>query len=312
MKRGKRRQIKCLKIRNKEAVKEYSELILFDKENRSFKSIIYTNRALCYKKLNKNLEALTDVNIAIKLNPNYATAYIRRALIYEELGIFDDAKNDLAKAKELDPKNGNIDGYIKEANDKGDAARVRDYYQILGVPRTATDAEIKKAYRKLALKYHPDKNAQSEETKKIAQKKFEDVSDAYSVLSDPKKKQMFDAGADPLHPENAGMGSGGMGGMHFTREDPSEIFKMFFGGDGGSGGTHTFFSSGNGGPGFSSFKIFTNGNGGGFKGFSNMGNMDMEFDDDFGGMGNMGGFPGFGGFDSFFKKAKGKKSNGKK
>ena len=78
---------------------------------------------------------------------------------------------------------------MNEANQKAESARNRDYYKILGINRNASAEEIKKAYRKLALKYHPDRNAESEQTKKIAQRKFQDISDAYVVLSDPKKKE---------------------------------------------------------------------------------------------------------------------------
>ena len=135
------------------------------------------------------MEAMKDADDAIQNNPNYSTAYIRRALIYEEFKMFDDAKADLSKAKELDPSNPKIEGYINEANQKAESAKNRDYYQILGIDRNASADEIKKAYRKLALKYHPDRNSESEQSKKIAQRKFEDVSDAYSVLSDPKKNK---------------------------------------------------------------------------------------------------------------------------
>ena len=240
------------------------------------------------------MEAMKDADEAIKNNPNYPTAYIRRALIYEEFKMFDDAKADLSKAKELDPSNPKIEGYINEANQKADSAKNRDYYQILGINKNATPDEIKKAYRKLALKYHPDRNSESEQSKKIAQRKFEDVSDAYSVLSDPKKKQMFDQGVDPLNPEVAS-GAGGPGmNFHFSGGDPSEIFKMFFGGEGGD----TFFKTSSG-PG-SNFQFFTNMGGNGKSGFSSA----FADEDDFGNFFNSaGGSP----FESFFKKAQGGK-----
>ena len=286
-----------------QAITEYTKLLEFDPENKNFMSIILTNRALCLKKQGKNMEALKDVDQAIQYNPNYSTAYIRRALIYEELKMFDDAKSDLSKAKELDPRNSKIDGYMNEANQKAEQARNRDYYQILGVNRNATPAEIKKAYRKLALKYHPDRNSESEQTKKVAQRKFQDVSDAYCVLSDPKKKEMFDQGIDPLNPETAsGAGPSGPSGpemnMHFSGGDPNEIFKMFFGGKDGESFFQT--SSGPGGN-FGNFKFFKmGGNGNGSQGFSS--SFD---DDDFGDFFSAAGGSPFGSpFGSFFKQAK--------
>merc|ERR1712170_317154 len=82
----------------------------------------------------------------------------------------------------------------------------KDYYKILGVARGASDDEIKKAYRKLALKYHPDKNQTAG-----AEEKFKEIGEAYDVLSDPKKKQVYDQyGEEGL---KGGMGSsGGAGG----------------------------------------------------------------------------------------------------
>ena len=67
----------------------------------------------------------------------------------------------------------------------------RDYYEVLGVPKDATEKDIKKAYRKLAFKYHPDKNP---DHKKEAEEKFKEVNEAYSVLSDPDKRRQYDMG----------------------------------------------------------------------------------------------------------------------
>ncbi len=67
---------------------------------------------------------------------------------------------------------------------------MKDYYEILGVPRTASEAEIKNAYRRLALKYHPDKNKGSKE----AEEKFKEIANAYSVLSDTKRRKAYDLG----------------------------------------------------------------------------------------------------------------------
>ena len=217
-----------------EAIEEYTKILEFDPNNKKFNSLILANRALCYQKLNKNVEALRDSNQSIKLNPFYARGYIKRGNVYMELNMFDDARADFQKAKDLDPNVTGVDGYLNEANQKAEKARKRDYYAILGVDKNADEREIKKAYKKMAMKYHPDRNSETEESKKMAEKKFIDVNDAYSVLSDPKKRSMYDQGVDPLNPEEA---SGG--GVHFGG-DASEIFKMFFGG----GGSPFGFSSG--------------------------------------------------------------------
>jgi molecular chaperone DnaJ len=89
------------------------------------------------------------------------------------------------------------------------AQEKRDYYEVLGVSKTATDAEIKKAYRKLAMKYHPDYNPGDKE----AEEKFKEINEANEVLSDPKKRQLYDqygfAGVDPNYAAQNGGGPGG-------------------------------------------------------------------------------------------------------
>ena len=78
----------------------------------------------------------------------------------------------------------------------------KDYYAILGVDKNASESTIKKEYYKLAQKWHPDKNTQNEAQREMAEKKFKEINEAYEVLSDPKKKQMFDNGIDPNDQES--------------------------------------------------------------------------------------------------------------
>ena len=114
----------------------------------------------------------------------------------------------------------------------------KDYYQILGVSKTATAAELKKAYRKLAVKYHPDKNPGD----KAAEEKFKEVSEAYDVLSDPQKRAQYDQfGSDYFRPGGGGAGGfGGAGGQGGGFRDPYDIFSQMFGGAGGMDGADIF------------------------------------------------------------------------
>ena len=107
----------------------------------------------------------------------------------------------------------------------------RDYYEVLGVSKDASDDEIKKAFRKMAKKYHPDLNPGD----KTAEANFKEVNEAYEVLSDKDKKARYDqfghAGVDP------NFGAGGAGGSPFGQDiDLGDIFNSFFGGFGGFGG----------------------------------------------------------------------------
>ncbi len=118
----------------------------------------------------------------------------------------------------------------------------RDYYEVLGVPKDASDDVIRRAYKKLAIKWHPDKHV---DDKKEAEEKFKEISEAYSVLSDPKKKREYDTG---------GMDFEGFGG--FDDFDPFAMFESLFGRSRGKHG-----------------------------GFGNFGGFGFDDDDDFGGFG---------------------------
>jgi len=108
----------------------------------------------------------------------------------------------------------------------------RDYYEVLEVQKTATADEIKKAYRKLAIKYHPDKNPGDKE----AEEKFKEAAEAYGVLSDPDKRAKYDQfGFDGLNGAS-GFGGGGFSGQGMSMDDIFSMFGDIFGGGGGFSG----------------------------------------------------------------------------
>ena len=116
-------------------------------------------------------------------------------------------------------------------------AEKRDYYEVLGVPRDATTADIKKAYRALARKYHPDVNPDNKE----AEEKFKEINEAHEVLSNSEKRAKYDQYGHAAFDPSMGAGAGGgFGGAGF---DFGDIFSSFFGGGGGFGG----FGGGGGG-----------------------------------------------------------------
>ena len=108
-----------------------------------------------------------------------------------------------------------------------------DYYKTLGVDKKATPEEIKKAYRKLARQYHPDRNPGDEQ----AEARFKEISQAHDVLGDPEKRKQYDTGAGPFATgAGPGGGFGGFGNFDFDASSMGDILSNLFGGSGGSGG----------------------------------------------------------------------------
>ena len=143
----------------------------------------------------------------------------------------------------------------------------KDYYEILGVSREATPQEIRKAYKKLAIKWHPDKHV---DDKKEAEEKFKEIAEAYSILSDPDKKKEYDTGGFDFE-----------GFDDFDNFDPFAMFESFFGGKHGGFGNFGF------GDDEEEEDDFFGGGFGFGKGLKNFGFSDegFGFGDDFGGMG---------------------------
>ncbi len=109
------------------------------------------------------------------------------------------------------------------------ATTKRDYYEVLGVQRNVSEEEVKRAYRKLAVKFHPDKNPDDPH----AEEKFKEIGEAYDVLMDPDKREAYDRFGHAAFAQ----GTAARGGFH----DPFDIFREVFGGAGG-GIFETFFA----------------------------------------------------------------------
>jgi len=175
-----------------DAINVYNELLSLDNNNKFFNALILSNRSLCYYKIKDMFNALHDINASIKLNNKYWKSYQRRANINIRLKYSEQAKDDLRKVLELDPNNREarslLDDILKEERKKG----TKDLYMILGVSRNSTIDEIRKEFKKLVIKWHPDKHNETEEKKIFAEKKFKEINSAYHILIDPYKREIYD------------------------------------------------------------------------------------------------------------------------
>jgi DnaJ family protein C protein 3 len=134
---------------------------------------------------------------ALQLNPTSLHGLVSKAKQQLDADDFEAAMNTLNEAKE---QHGNIDKIntlLHEAQTLLKRSKTKDYYKVLGVSRDADEREIKKASRKLTMKYHPDKAAAHGISQEEAQKKMSEINEAYEVLSDPELKARFDRGDDP-------------------------------------------------------------------------------------------------------------------
>lgn len=211
-----------------EALEAYTAALSVDSDLDVLNAKLYCNRAGSYSALRQWQEALTDCNQAIILDDKYSRAYMRRAKCHTALENHQDAVYDWGKAKELDPDNKDILTGLRDAQRALKKAQRKDYYKILDISQNASDSDIKRAYRLQALKWHPDKHNETPETYAAAEIKFKDITEANTILSDPKARRRYDAGED-LEDEPQFGGGGGFGGF------PPEMFASFFGGGGGGG-----------------------------------------------------------------------------
>lgn len=163
------------------AFDKYSSALEVDPANRGTNSKLYQNRALCRLKLKQFNEAIADCEQAIALDSSYTKARKTKANALGQAERWEDAVREWKAIQEIDPEDRSILKEIRKAELELKKSQRKDYYKILGIGKDADETAIKKAYRKLAIIHHPDKNPNDEE----AAERFKDIGEAYETLSDP-------------------------------------------------------------------------------------------------------------------------------
>ncbi|CAH2072901.1 unnamed protein product [Thlaspi arvense] len=213
--------------RHTEAVEHYTAALSCNVESRSFTAVCFCNRAAAYKALGQFSDAIADCSLAIALDQNYSKAISRRATLFEMIRDYGQAASDMHRyvnilTKQMEEKTSGIHDRFSNLSNDIRQARMRlseleeksrketslDMYLVLGVVPSCSASDIRKAYRKAALKHHPDKAGQSltrnetkderlwkeigEEVRRDTDKLFKIIGEAYAVLSDPAKRSQYD------------------------------------------------------------------------------------------------------------------------
>ncbi|KDE07038.1 hypothetical protein MVLG_02616 [Microbotryum lychnidis-dioicae p1A1 Lamole] len=221
------------------AIAKYSEALAVDPENDVLRATLLSNRATAQLKLKKYDEALSDCEACLALQPQYWKAMRTKARVGLAQEEWEGAVHAFKQAYEIAPAGSNDEAALKreiaDAEAKLKRSKMKDHYKTLGISSTASEDEIKKAYRKQSLIHHPDKGG--------SDASFKEVGEAYAILSDPQRRRKFDMGIDENDP-HAGHGGGddfGFGGG----VDLSDLFGAaggFGGGGFGGGGRRQYHS----------------------------------------------------------------------
>ncbi|CAB3385293.1 Hypothetical predicted protein [Cloeon dipterum] len=205
-----------------EAAEKYTSALEVDALNCVTNSKLFCNRAAVSAKLNQFQEVIDDCNRALKLDPQYQKALLRRAIAYSELKNYEEAVKDYEALYKMNRSRENKKMW-NDAKLELKKSKRKDYYKILGLSKNASDDDIKKAYKKKALEHHPDRHANTSDVeKKEHERLFKDVGEAYAVLMDAKKRGRYDNGHD-LDDEFDGHG--------FNPMDAANLFSQFDGND---------------------------------------------------------------------------------
>ncbi|KAJ0028356.1 hypothetical protein Pint_35602 [Pistacia integerrima] len=214
------------------AVEDYKAALALDPNHIAHNVHLHLGLCKVLVKLGRGKDALSSCTDALDIDGELLEALVQRGeakLLTED---WEGAVEDLKSAAQQSPQDTNIREALMRAEKALKMSKRKDWYKILGVSKTASISEIKRAYKKLALQWHPDKNVNNREE---AEAKFREIAAAYEVLGDEEKRTRFDRGEDI---EDMGMGGGGGGGFNFGGGGQQFTFHFEggFPGDGFPGG----------------------------------------------------------------------------
>lgn len=199
------------------AVEEYKAALALDPNHTAHNIHLHLGLCKVYVKLGRGKDAVTSCTEVLEIDRDLVEALVQRGeakLLVED---WEGAVADLKSAAEMSPQDRSIREALMRAEKLLKLSQRKDWYKILGISKTASMSEIKKAYKKLALQWHPDKNVDNREE---AEAQFREIAAAYEILGDDDKRTRYDRGED-VDDNGMGMGEGGFnpfggGGQQFT------------------------------------------------------------------------------------------------
>lgn len=202
-----------------EALQDFETAIQLEPASDQLTPQLWLGKCKSHVGLKQSAPAVDACSQALALESSLIEAHLQRAEAYLLVDELDKALHDYHKARELQPQNQQANEGIHKVQRLQKMAKRKDYYKILEITKVASDAEIRKAYRKMAVLWHPDKH--NDDTREEAEKKYIEIAEAYEILSNEESRRKYDNGEDLdvqpgfQHHHNP-FGGGGGGPFHFS------------------------------------------------------------------------------------------------